>query len=223
MSAQKTSKAGVTILVPARGRPQHLEPLLESIHSTVEADVLFLVSSNDARVIQRLDALRQTYLLSPPQRVGDYARKINTGYRHCTTPLVFLGATDLKFHKGWFEAATAKLTNGIGVVGTNDLGNSRTQTSHSTHSLVTREYVEQYGTIDEAGKILHEGYVHEFVDDELIMTARKRKAYAHASDSFVEHLHPDWGKGEMDASYRQQKSRMRESIGLYRSRSRLWT
>ena len=88
---------------------------------------------------------------------------------------------------------------------------------------MTREYVENYGTIDEPGKILHEGYVHEFVDDELVMTARKRKAYAHAADAIVEHLHPDWGKGEMDTSYRQQKSRMRESVGLYHQRSRLWT
>lgn len=213
----------LTILVPVRGRPHHLAPLLGSIHDTVDTDVLFLVSSNDAPVIQVLDTLEQQYLVSPPQRVGDYACKINTGYRHCTTPLVFLGATDLYFHPGWFERATAKLTNGIGVVGTNDLGNTRTQTGHSTHSLVTREYVENYGTIDEPGKILHEGYVHEFVDDELVMTARKRKAYAHAADAIVEHLHPDWGKGEMDTSYRQQKSRMRESVGLYHQRSRLWT
>jgi hypothetical protein len=42
---------------------------------------------------------------------------------------------------------------------------------HSTHSLVTRDYVERFGTIDEAGVVLHEGYPHEFVDDEFVQTA----------------------------------------------------
>jgi hypothetical protein len=43
---------------------------------------------------------------------------------------------------------------------------------HSTHPIIVRSYIEGQGAIDEPGKALHEGYWHNFVDDELIGTAR---------------------------------------------------
>jgi hypothetical protein len=218
-----SSQADLAILVPMLGRPHRVAPLLESIRETTPgARVLFLVTTGDQPVIDALDGADRVEL--PPRQRGDYAVKINAGYRHTTEPLLFLAADDLRFHPGWFELAAAKLTPGIGVVGTNDLCNRRTMRGeHSTHSLVTREYVDRFGTIDEPGKVLHEGYVHEFVDDELVGTARKRRAYAHASKAIVEHLHPMNGQAPMDRLYRRQGMRMRASRDLYQRRRMLWT
>lgn len=218
--------AGLVIVVPMLGRPHRVAPLLESIEATTPtARVLFALSPDDAAVAAEVRQAGRPYITVPYQPTGDYARKINAGYRHSTEPLIFLGADDLKFHPGWFEAATAKLDPGIGVVGTNDLGSPRVMRGeHATHSLVTREYADRLGVIDQPAQILFEGYAHEFVDDELVGTAKHRRAWAVAPDSHVEHLHPNWRRDvPVDALYAQQQQRMRQSRPLYLQRRRLWT
>lgn len=153
---------------------------------------------------------------------GDYARKINHAYRQSDHQFLFLAADDLCFCPNWFERAKARLRPGIGVVGTNDLGNVRViQGRHATHSLVTREYADR-GTIDQAETIYHEGYAHNFVDDELVATAKRRRAWVFARDSMVEHLHPDYGKAAFDDVYDLGRSLFRQDAALFRSRSARW-
>jgi hypothetical protein len=212
----------IAILVPMLGRPHRVVPLLDSIRATTpHARVLFVVSPGDADVHAQIDAAGEERMTVDYQPAGDYARKVNTGYRHTVEPLLFLAADDLKFHPCWYEQATSRLDHGIGVVGTNDLGSPRVMAGeHSTHSLVTRDYADKYGTIDGPGQILFEGYVHEFVDDELVGTAKHRRAFSFAFFSHVEHLHGNWGKeipapdGRPDVLYPQQQARMRQSAPL---------
>jgi hypothetical protein len=205
------------------GRPHRVAPLLTSIRATCDARVMFCLSPLDLEVAAAVEAAGEEHILVPRQRLGDYARKINAGYRTTDEELLFLAADDLLFHPGWLEAAVAQLKPGIGVVGTNDLGSPRVMAGeHATHSLVTREYADRFGLIDKRGAVLFEGYHHEWVDDELVGTAKGRSAWAFATDAHVEHLHPNWGKGEMDSLYAQQRQRMRASATLYRRRSRLW-
>lgn len=163
------------------------------------------------------------YLTLPgPHGPGDYARKVNLAARETDDALLFLGADDLAFHPGWLEAAAAKLEPGVGVVGTNDLGNPRVlRGAHSTHSLLTRAYAG-LGTIDEPDKVLHEGYPHEYVDDEFVATARHRDAFVFAADAVVEHLHPHWGKSATDELYDAHARRMRQGRRVYDRRRRLW-
>lgn len=215
----------LVILVPMLGRPHRVAPLLESIDATVPgARVLFLLSPHDHNVRRAVEAAGRELLAVPHAERGDYARKINTGYRATAEPLIFTGADDLRFHPGWYEAAVAKLTPGVGVVGTNDLGSPRVIAGeHATHLLVAREYADKFGTIDQPGAIFHEGYWHEWVDDELVATAKYRGAWAMATDSHVEHLHPCWGKGKPDGLYAQQRRRMNHGRPLFQQRSRLWT
>lgn len=213
----------LVILVPMLGRANLVPRLLGSIRGTCDARVLWLTTPGDADVAAAVKAVGGEQLPVQWQPVGDYARKVNTGYRATTEDLVFLGAIDLVFQPGWFEAAAAMLDPGIGVVGTNDLANPRVlDGQHATHSLVTRAYADQFGTIDRPGEILHEGYVHEYVDDELVATAKHRRAWAFAQQSHVKHEHPNWGTAPMDDLYAQQGQRMRRSVGLYRQRCRLW-
>lgn len=213
----------VAILVPMLRRAHRVTPLLDSIAATApQARVVFVCSPGDAGVLEAVAGHEHITVAGP--KPGDYARKINAAVRHTTEPLVFMAADDLKFHPGWLEAATDQLGDGVGVVGTNDLGSKRVMAGeHSTHSLVTRAYIERFGTIDQRGVALHEGYPHEFVDDELVQTAMARGAWAFAPDSIVEHLHPSWGKAPTDELYEQQAKRMRAGRRIYRRRQRLWT
>jgi hypothetical protein len=153
---------------------------------------------------------------------GDYARKINAGYRHTSDELLFLAADDVHFHPGWLAAATARLQGTVHVVGTNDLGNPEVIAGrHATHSLVTRRYVDMLGTLDQRAQVLHEGYPHEYVDNEFVQTAIARRAFAHASDSVVEHLHPHWGKAPTDDLYDQHAERMKAGRRVFLERAAL--
>jgi glycosyltransferase involved in cell wall biosynthesis len=213
----------VAILVPVLNRPHRVEPLLDSIaRATPNPHVVLFICDPGDRAEQDAIAAAGGWMISPG---GNYASKINAGIRATSEPLIFTGADDLDFHPGWLKHASALMSDTIGVVGTNDLCNPRViDGEHSTHSLVARWYA-QLGTIDEpdSGKLLHEGYPHEFVDDELIATAKHRGAYAHAHRAVVEHLHPDAGKAPTDALYEGRRRRMRRGRVIFHERSALWT
>lgn len=220
------SSGPVLIVVPVLNRPHRIVPLLESIEASTPEQhrTLFITSEGQPEEVEALDAAGAEHIELPQcHGQGDYAKKVNFAYRMSDEPLIFLGADDLHFHPGWLPAALAKLTDGIGVVGTNDLGSPRVvRGNHATHSLVTRTYADQFGTADQPGEILHEGYWHEYVDDEFVRTAKARKAWAFAPDSHVEHLHPSWNKAPMDASYAMQRERMKQGSRLFRERRALW-
>lgn len=211
----------VVVLLPVLGRPHRVSPVLKSIRNATRPPrrALFLCDPGD---VPTQDAIARAggEMLSPG---GSYAHKINVGVRATTEPLIFLGADDLHFHPGWLDTATLRMVGGVGVVGTNDLGNQRVVAGeHATHSLIARWYAE-LGTIDEPEQLLHEGYHHNFVDDELIGTAKARGAWAFAHDSIVEHLHPLWGKADDDEVYRQGRERFRSDQRRHHRRRALWT
>ena len=216
----------LAILVPLWRRTDRFHTMLASAVQTAPgARVVFIVSDDDRDVLgAALRALPSDVLGVPwpGGSPGDYAKKVNAGCRQTTEPLLFLAADDIVFHPGWFDACLAKLEPGIGVVGCNDGTQRSTVNQHSTHSLVLRSYADEFGTIDEPGKILHEGYEHEFVDDELVGTAQHRGAYAFAADSLVEHCHSDWGKAPRDELYARGPERMRLSRPLFEKRQALW-
>lgn len=213
----------LVVLVPMLGRAQSMSTVRDTLHDTApDATIMWLVTAGDSEVLAGMLPAEQ-HLRFPARPRGDYAAKMNTGIMLTGEPLIFLAAGDIAFHPGWWEACLARLAPGIGVVGTNDLGNPRTATGAlSTHTLVTRDYAN-LGSIDNPDVLLHPGYWHEFVDDELIATARFRGAYAHAPDAHVEHLHPDHGKRPADALDAQRQSRMRQGRRLFNARKHLWT
>jgi hypothetical protein len=213
----------VAIIVPMLGRPHLVAPLLESIAAATPERhrVVFACTPRDPAVEAVRDAGHEPLLVNAKRR-GDYARKIQAGIDATTEPLVFTGAIDLRFHPGWLKAAAAHITDQVGVVGTNDLCNPRVMAGeHATHCLVARWYVA-LGTIDEPGILLHHGYHHEYVDDELVGTAKARGAWAFAAGSHVQHLHPMDGVTPTDALYQAQRARMRMSWAHYNVRRRLW-
>jgi hypothetical protein len=222
----------IDIFVPVLGRKQAIAPLMASIldSTSVEWRVLFLCSPRDDATstcveFDELDPERiTTFVMGWEPGPADWAKKINWAYRRMTAPFFLMGATDLKFHPRWdTEALHVAETTGAGVIGTNDLGNATVMRGHhSTHPLIRRSYADEYGTIDEDGKILHEGYQHQWVDTELCETAKARGQWAFAKDSHVEHLHFMWGKSKRDATYDKALSTTTEDHRHFGQRRRLW-
>ena len=138
-----------------------------------------------------------------PPAQGQYAKKINLGYRSTENEWLFLGADDIKFHRGWAERAIALAKDRYHVISTNDKANYFVrQGLLATHSLVRRSYVDDPGcSLDGPGVIYHEGYQHNFVDVEMSVLARQRGIFFYSQGSVVEHLHPLFKKGEHDRTY----------------------
>lgn len=222
--------ADLTILVPMLGRSHLVRPLVQSIwEATPLAEVVWCCTPADRAVLAEVDRVTDENMITSRRIVveyqrGDYARKINAGYRESDRPLLLTGACDLRFQQEWLAYVLSELVVGIGVVGTNDGHSPRVLAGeHATHSVITRWYADTYGTIDQPRQILHEGYWHEYVDDELVVTAMSRGAWAYARGALVEHLHPDHGLAPEDALHRARPARMRQGRRLYRQRERLWT
>lgn len=217
----------LAIVVPVLRRPNNVEFLMNSVKNNTAQPyrLLFIVSPGDTKEISALERVNADFLVMDRKHEGrgDYAKKINFGYRSTTEPYIFLGADDLMFHKDWFENAHKKFIDAVGVVGTNDIGNSRViDGNHATHSLVKRSYIENHGTVDQRNIILHEGYAHNFCDDEFVGTAKLRNAWAFAEDSVVEHMHPFWGKAKTDEVYKIGQRTFNIDRRLHASRRRKW-
>lgn len=221
------TKKNLVILIPVLRRPGNIAPLVESIEkNTEDYQLLFLVSPGDEDEICELECQKQSYIAMDQsyEKRGDYSRKINKGFDSLEAEWYFLGADDIRFHTGWFEAAMDTYDKtGACVIGTNDMGNPLVKSGHhATHSLVLRDYVLECGTIDEPGVVLHTGYAHNFVDTEFVETAKWRGAWAFSKESVVAHHHPDWGLGSRDEVYKIGKSKFHEDQQYYEKRKRLW-
>lgn len=228
-----TVARSVAVLVPVLARPGRVRPLAHSLVSSTaqevedgwQVELVFVCSPEDRREIAAVRKQEHAPLVVDwPAGPGDYARKINHAARLADATWLFLGADDLRFFTGWLRACiSTHIRTGALVVGTNDLGNPLVMRGgHATHSLVNRDYLEQ-GTVDESGLLLHEGYGHNWVDNEFVETARARKTFAFARDAGVEHLHPIWRKGTDDATYRRGQASYQDDRRLYQRRRELWS
>jgi glycosyltransferase involved in cell wall biosynthesis len=200
----------VAVLVPVLGRPEHAEPFLTSLRaSTGLAEAYAICDPDDEDAIKAWHAAGAAVLRTddptghPTDRPGTFAEKVNLGYRLTSEPWLLLVGSDVRFHPGWLDQAQAVAGDRYHVIGTNDLGNPRVMAGeHSTHPLIRRTYIDEVGASwDGPGVVAHEGYKHWFVDDEVVLAAKQRGVWAMAAQSKVEHLHPLWGKAEMDPVY----------------------
>lgn len=217
----------IAVLLPVLGRAQQIETVLASLRAatTNEYRAILLCSPGDSA----LEAARQSdadvLVASWTPGKADYAKKLALGYQESDEPWLFQGATDLVFYPGWdTNALKAGRRHHPGVIGTNDMGNPTVMRGlHSTHSLISREYIEKFGgTIDGSGVIFSEAYDHQWSDCEFIETARRRRQFYYARNSRVEHMHPHWGKGQHDSTYEKALRATSQDQKLFMQRRRLY-
>lgn len=205
----------IDIIVPVLGRGHQVQPLVDNLHNTTHHTyrVLFVCSPKDRTATKACEKTGCDVLVVSwnPAR-ADFAKKINCAFENTEQEWVFQGATDLLFHHHWDAHAIAVAGNRFRVIGTNDLGNPLVKRGrHSTHTLFKRDYITEYGsgTLDNSGLVFSELFDHQYTDNDFIETARARREFGSARRSTVEHLHPHWGKGEDDSTY---KKAMRQTV-----------
>lgn len=200
----------VAVIVPVMKRPQNAEPFMQSLRaSTGLAEVIAVADATDVDTVAAWEAAGARVLFDHfGDRAGTFAEKVNYASPKTSAPWVFITGDDVRFHPGWLDHAqhVAK-TQGVAVVGTNDLANPRVMAGdHGTHLLISCEYIDGRGASwDGPGVVCHEGYRHWFVDDEIVTVAKSRGEWASALGSRVEHLHPLVGKAPMDSVYERGK------------------
>lgn len=190
------------------------------------SDVVVLVPSlreeQRGRVEQNiLDTAPDVRVLFLGAEYPSYATAINGGYAVTDEPYLFAAADDLHFHRGWLETAMEKMVDPIRVVGTNDLGNGYVMAGdHATHYLVDRRYLDEVGGDFTAGpgSFMPDCYDHNWTDTEFITVARLRGVFMPALESYVEHLHPVFGKGTRDAVYDRGDRSVHADEAIYRGR-----
>lgn len=214
----------VAVLIPVYRRPERVAPLIESLRSSERRNrlsLLFLVCRDDVLTLEQIGQTEAPVWLFGPPEPG-YAVKMNMGVQLTEDAWVFFAADDLCFCPGWADEAIAEHERtGKRVIGTNDLGNPNVKRgSHSTHTLMHRSYAD-LGTFDDPSRVLHEGYHHNYVDNEFVETAKWRNEFASARESHVEHLHWAWHKSHDDETYRRGREHYALDGKRWQARERL--
>jgi GT2 family glycosyltransferase len=210
----------VAVLVPVLGRPEHAASFMASLRASTGLAHVYAVCQGDDpdTAAAWLDAGAE--VLESGEQTS-FAAKANLGYSKTSEPWVLLVGSDVHFYPGWLDQALAAAApGGAHVVGTNDCGNPRVIAGqHATHMLIRRSYIDEAGASwDGPGVVAHEGYRHWAVDDEIVTAAKQRGVWAMALASKVEHLHPYFGKGEMDDVYRLGEQHADADKALFEAR-----
>lgn len=237
--------ATIAALVPVLGRPQNVRPLVDSFHaagSEHAARLYFIAQRGDDEeiyeVVTQAGMGRCDVVMVEPEEQS-WAKKINAGYRATSEPWMLLLGDDVSFTSGWLHAFAAHASSGAGVIGTSD-GSISVQRHErqwrrkerarrgdpapppwsptSPHPFVSRAYVDEFGTVDEIWRVVHDGYHHNFPDTELCATARMRGKYAYAHDVAIVHNHPIYGRSSEDDTYRIGRSRWSDDERLFNER-----
>jgi hypothetical protein len=211
----------VAVIVPTLGRPDKAAPFMESLAASGASPVarVYAVANPgvEADAWLAAGAIVIPWNGPPP---GTYAQRVNLAYAHTDEPWLFLAADDVKFLPGWLDQAEFAARKGACVVGTNDLHNPRvTGGDHATHMLIRRTYVDEQGASWDGPKtVCHEGYAHNFVDDEIVQAAKDRDVWEPALHAKVEHLHPIFGLAADDETYRLGREQFTADQARFQSR-----
>lgn len=226
----------LTVLVPVLDRPQNVRPLVESFRAGGSGGrLVFVCQMGDDDEIAAVREVCDEAQSAPSVSMGRQPEVSDLIVRDATTwpekigaamwliapsEWYLLGADDITFEPGWFQASAKARSGHALVVGTNDSGNPRCSVSgiHSTHPLVHRSW----RAMGEKISPVHTGYGHWFCDDDLIYTAKARGVWAWCEDARVTHHHPYFDDSvAWDETYALGESKAAQDKALWAQRAQM--
>lgn len=196
----------ISILLPTRGRPEQAERLLESIVATAEEParleiVLYVDDDDPASHALQCKEIQTTRIVGPRLSMGG----LNTAcYKRSTGDIIVLLNDDMVIRSsGWdrkFMDVNERYADQIFLAYPNDLHSRETLCSTPILSRKTCEL------------LIHpfpEGYQGGFIDYQLMDIFKRLQVLGenrivYLSDVVIEHLHYQYGKSEIDATYEQR-------------------
>lgn len=152
-----------------------------------------------------------------------YSDALQAIYESSDEEIFFWANDDFRFLDGWDIAPMEMMKDeNISVLGVHD-GNPHTK--FSTISFIRRKYIEeQSGVIDMPNRVLYP-YKHNYVDDELTETAKKRGVWAYCAEPCIHHQHHSFkwlGDFAHDETYKKNDLTFSEDTNTFYSRRHLW-
>ncbi len=180
------------VLLPSLGRPHRLEEVVRNIRRTTPEDHMILACVGDPESLEILTGLGVYAFDDTADEDKRYVTRMNKLVKVAAAfnaKTVFFGSDDVIHHHGWLSNALEVMVggDGVSVVVVNDLHNPQ-----GTQALVDADYLD-HTVFDDPSVAFHPGYMHQFADTEMFLTAAINGECARAMTSIVEHLHPTWG------------------------------
>lgn len=198
----------ISILVPSRGRPQNIERLHASLIETTHGPWEMIVRLDDDDVAY--PALSSIRYITGPRRV--LSAYWNECYEVAQGPVYMHGGDDIVFKTpGWdVKILEAFPEDGIALVHGNDLGDRGA--TFATHGFLHRKWVET------VGYFVPPLFSSDFNDTWLnsIANILDRRIYV---PIVTEHMHPGFGKAELDATHleRIERHKQDDPDSIYRN------
>lgn len=205
----------VAILIPTVDRLENIKKCVQSIIDNTVLPYEIYVMTKHKPII---DWCRDREIVVFEDESDDirYNTRINHMYRETQEPYLFTGSDDVIFEKGWLEGLMGGIGKGYAVIGANDGYNPM-----STNFLIKREYIEkQSGCLDTLNVIFYPKYQHNFVDVELLSTAKKRNQYVQVVNAKVTHHHWRKDPSKYDKTYQWADERVEKDMYTWHDRKK---
>ena len=186
----------ISILLPTRNRPHNLKRLYESVRATASQMPEFSVYADEDPASAELARSLGMVVTLGTRRIL-LSDMWNVAYRAATGDILMLCGDDIIFRTPnwdvWVREAFAAYPDKIAFVYGDDLAHGR---KHGTHGFLHRTWVELIGYF--TPPIFSFGYCDTWLND----VAEELGRRVFLPDVVTEHMHPFWGKAEMDSVYR---------------------
>lgn len=202
----------ISILLPTRNRPDNIVRLIDSIQRTADnpsgIEVIIAIDEDDTSYEELFDSPRQnTTIFKTGRQV--LSKYWNDCYEKSRGDILMHCGDDIIFRtKGWDTAVKdtfAEYPDNIVFVFGND--GSPHNGNFGTHGFIHRRWAETVGYF--VPPYFSSDYNDTWLNDVAKMIDRHRHI-----PILTEHMHPDMGKAELDATHRERIDRhQRDNVG----------
>ncbi len=216
--------AELIILVPTRGRPQNVAPIITAWRETAAwvdgAEVIFIIDADDPKCARYQQEIREgahgwaSFLIESEWR--PLVPKLNRVARSLAelgdTPLGFMGDDHLPRTVGWVKEYLRALSPSPSIVSCPDgLRSDDLPTQWAMSAEIVRAL----------GRMVPADVEHLYCDNAVRDLAYVSDCYRWLPDVMIEHMHPLAGKAPSDDGYRTVNSAERYSADM--SSYAIWT
>jgi len=198
-----------SIIIPSKGRPYQLRDCVDGILATTagyQIEIIIVVDDLEGYA----DLLKDYPVKLIHQDEPGAIRGWNKGLKESQGEIVVMGADDLVFNPGWYEAMLAGFERGR-FVGLTYFTDQRG--TWATHYAMTRDYLIEHN----GGVLICPAYHHQYIDFEASARAMKAGEYIPVSP-IIEHRHPAYGTAVWDQTYEQGCKKWAEADGIIHDR-----
>jgi GT2 family glycosyltransferase len=195
----------ISLLCPSRGRPQLCKRMLQSAYATAAnrdgVESLVLVDEDDPHLDEYCRLLPESRVIKGARHSG-VARAFNALSGLASGDILFTAPDDLMFRTAGWDSIVREIVDryadGIVVAVPYD-GREGAQGERCTHWFTTRRWVER------VGNFVEERYEHFYCDTHVADIAARSGRLVFMPEVLIEHMHPKYGKGQWDDTYKLKR------------------